>query len=283
MSYTFTINSPVTDTPAGLFAAAGFTDIECREGLDLTAPWPDGVTHFYRPKISCRAIEVTSAPNEFEVRIMAHSSPEDLDLALGLIAAAARNAGAVIESEDGDTVTADEFRRRFDDAWVSNLVRSPFGMFHMILNQGGSMTVHGAIRPMELGPALLDELGFGRDDDFPTRFFEAFRRLQWLDLDAYFAASVMAITPHGSTDQKTLCCIGAPDLAYLLNRVDLIGGQTSEGELIFVPWDRLSDAFGTRFHRLHENLVTIDPIPAAAWPDVAQQMQSVSVTPVEIR
>lgn len=277
MSYTFTIAAPVTDTPAQLFAAAGFTDIVCREGIDLADAWPDGVTHFYQPGVSCRAIEFTSTPDEFEVRIMAHSSPEDVSLALGLIEAAARNAGVAIESEDGDTVTADEFRSRFDDAWVGNLVRSPFGMLNMIRNQGGTMTVHGAIRPMELGPAMLDELGFGRDDEFPARFFEAFRRLQWLDLDAYFEATVMAITPHGSTDQKTLCSIGAPDLAYLLNRVELIGAQTSDGELIFVPWDRLADAFGARFHRLHENLVTIDPIPAEDWPQVTQQMQSVSV------
>jgi len=277
MSYTFTIAAPVTDIPAELFAAAGLADVACREGIDLTAAWPDGVTHFYRPAVSCRAIEVMSAADEFEVRIMAHSSPEDFALALGLIEAAARNAGVAIESEDGDTVTADEFRSRFDEAWVGDLVRSPFGMFNMIRNQGGSMTVHGAIRPMELGPAMLDELGFGQDDDFSTRFFEAFRRLQWLDLNAYFEATVMAITPQGSTDQKTLCSIGAPDLAYLLNRVDLIGAQTTDGELIFVPWESFGDAFGDQFHRLHENLVTIDPIPVADWPDVAQQMQSVSI------
>lgn len=279
MSYTFTITGAVTGTPAQLFSEAGLLGIACREDIDLTFPWPHGVTHFYRTGVSCRAIEVTSTATEFEVRIMAHSSPEDFAVALGLIEAAARSAHASIQSEDGDTVLADEFRTRFDDAWVEHMVRSPFGMLHMISSQGATVTVHGAIRPMDLGPKMLDELGFARDDDgFPERFFEAFHRLQWLDFAAFFEASVMAITPRGSTDQKTLCSIGAPDLAYLLNRVDLIGAQTSDGDLIFVPWDSLADAFGTRLHRLHENLVTIDPIPAADWPDVAQEMKSVSVT-----
>ena len=279
MSYSFTIASPVTATPEELFTEAGFPDVACRQDVDAASVWPHGVAHFYRPGVSCRAVEVTSDADEFDVRIMAHSSPDDFELALGLIEAAARQTGASIHSEDGDTVDADAFRSRFDDAWISELVQSPFGMFNMIRNQGATATVHGAARPFELGPAMLDELGFGQDiDEFQRRFFEAFRRLQWMNLDDYFEASVLAITPNGTSEQKTFSSIGAPGLAYLLNRVELIGAQTSDGKLIFVPWDRLPEALGERFHRLHENLVTIDAIPAADWPDVAEQLQRVSVS-----
>ncbi len=278
MSYSFTISGRVDSTPQSLFSEAGFEDVVCREEIDLMEPWPDGVLHFLRPQISCRVIEIASSDQEFDVRIMAYSSRDDYELALGLVEAAALSRAAVIHSEDGDEVRPNEFRSQFNDAWAQDMVQSAFGMFNMVRNQGGAATIPGATREFTIGPNLLDEFGFGGDpEEFATHFFAAFRNQQWINLEEYFQASVMAITPQGSTEQQTLSTIGAPGLKYLLQRGDLVGAEC-DGELVFVPWDRLGEALGERFQRLDENLVTIDAVSAADWPSVAAQMKSVSVS-----
>jgi len=277
MSYTFSIHTTELPPAADLFERAGFPGVLCQEEVDLTQSLPEGTFHFYRKGISCRTVEVTREGESFEVRLMAHSSRDDYALGLGLVEAVARERKATIHSEDGEEFGADELADQHGAEWIDEMIRSAFGMFNMVLNQGGTAQINGAVRPLTVGPDLLAELGFqSGPEEFASRFFAKFRSLQWMDLDDCFQASVMVVTPQDSSEQRRVSSVGAPGLRYLLQKVDFITVQP-DGELLFVPWDRLAEAFGDRFQRLDENLVIVEPISAAEWASMTEQLQTVAV------
>lgn len=280
MSYTFTIGNIPHSTHAESFKTAGLPEIGCREEIDLNDHWTNGVFHFYCPGLSCRTIEVTVSDDDFEVRIMAHSSRDDYQMGLNLVHAVASEGGSQIHSEDGDVVSPAEFLSKFNDDWISEMMQHANGTFNMIARQGGTATVNGAIRPFAVGEVMMRKLGFAEDPiGFPKRFFEAMHHAQWFDLSDCFEASVVTVTPKGSGNQRTLSSIGAPGLKYLIGKVDFIAAMF-DGEMIFVPWSQAPSAFGDRLTHVHEELVTIEPIEQSDWPLVTAQLQRFA-TPLE--
>ena len=276
MSYSFTIGSSVAATPRTLFQAAGIKDAVCREVVDLDAKWPEGVLHFYRPRVSCRVIEVSRSHCDFAVRIMSHSSPTDYQFGMGLVEATARHTCCTIRSDDGDVIDANEFRLQFDEAWIMSMTASAFDKFKMAMNQGGTSTIHGANRTFTIGPELLSEFGFDEDrEQFSVRFFDRFHRLQWIDLNDCFKARVMAVSFEGLSEQQRISPVGVQGLKYLLQKVDFVTAQ-AKGDLVFVPWHQLPSVFMGKFQRLDENLATIDAISKDEWPAVADRMRSCS-------
>ncbi|MCA8988997.1 MAG: hypothetical protein KDA78_15235 [Planctomycetaceae bacterium] len=273
MSYSFTIDCLPESTPRQTFAQAGFADVECRESDAMDANWQEGLYHFYRPDHSCRVIEVSTSEDTFNVRLMAFSSADDYRLGLNLVEAVSSQSQCVVHSEDGEDLELEEFRQKHGEQWIEHMVRSPLGMLNGILRQGGTMTINGVRRPYVVGVDTLKELQQQADpDQFSARFYESLRQLQWLNTSSGFEASVMKLTLKDSDVTRLISSIGAPGLRYFISKVDYVAAHHNK-DLLFIPWDMLSDALGDRFHRLHEELISIDPIEEDEWPASIEQIQ----------
>lgn len=80
----------------------------------VTAP---GTWHPYRDRISTRKLTVCWSGGELEVTLPAASAPEDLDLALTILRAAADHAGAEVATLYGP-LAPDRLHDMFDEQWA---------------------------------------------------------------------------------------------------------------------------------------------------------------------
>jgi len=176
---------------------------------------------------------------------MALSSHNDYRLGLNLVHAIASEDYSQIRSEEGDVLSTAEFLSQFDDNWVCKMMQSAEAMFKMIARNGGTVIVHGAMRPFTLGRLMLQKLCFIEDPmNFSERFFIAMRHSQW-DLSACYEASAITLKRKDSTTRRTTSIFGASGLTYLIAKVDFLAIQI-DGEMIFIPWSQAANAFGSR-------------------------------------
>jgi hypothetical protein len=204
VSFTFTITANAPPNAEAVLAVVAALDLGCEEisrerpegSADpvplLSGPWPDSVLHFYRTGVSTRSVEVGYDANQeggaFTVRIMTLSSPEDYDLALRFVAAAAGVLGVDVTAEDGeDSLPANELRGRYGAHWVARMNRSGASAIAAIIGeQNGPVTLSGPQRPTHIGPNMLASVRASYPGDSLAAGLHALmRRVQWVD-EGYF-------------------------------------------------------------------------------------------------
>ncbi len=133
----------------------------------MPADWAeDGFVHPYVPGISTRGIEIgpEGGPENrvFTVRVPSCAAPEDLAMAVRLVAGLAKAAGATIGTEHAGHLDADAFSATFDAAWIARAVEADFARLREIA-AAHAVTMQGPTRSVTIGPATLARVGAGSE------------------------------------------------------------------------------------------------------------------------
>ena len=240
--------------------------------------WPAGYTHFYMDDLSCRGVEVNFENGTFQVRILSASCPDDYELALKMAAAVAGLQGKEIEPEDGPAMRLSEFKRAYGDDWVHEHSRHTLGMVVELYNREKSpITLSGARRDLRAGSRFLTPL-LTDPESLAENFFKRFRRLQYIDKEDVFMASVLTLSSKENPDLVVNTAVlgeGAPTV--IPTEVDLVTVGSNKKEYAHVKLDDLIGALGGEIEWLSDDLFLTKQYSDAEFETLFQQFQSLAV------
>lgn len=190
--FTVAIGSPF---PAELLAPP-LDDLRWRGDAPTDSVVAPGTWYPYREGISTRALTVDWSDGVLEMTVRAASAPEDLDLALRILRAAAEYAGVDIETEYG-LLPPDRLSEFYDEMWaLHQLGRSVSMIAQLSRRDDGVITLPGPTRSIHLGPRTLPDLEQGDEITRGRRLLELMRRVLWPD-PRYEAAGVFEASGNG--------------------------------------------------------------------------------------
>lgn len=272
MSYSFYAPSPapnldvLTTWPGGLL---------CEE-IDVdgfSGPMQDGqILHVYQPGVTTRSVELAYERGAFQARVLTLACHEDYQLALHLTCEVARRAGSQVESEEGVQFAPEAVDAHYGPAWVDdhvcNLVRSTVAM----VQQHGTLMMSGANCTVTLDRPTLDRVLAGATEPHvqAERLFQLFRDVSFPD-DAWFKASVMAVTLKDASQSQVTLVVWGPGVQYQLPKADLLALVTDQQ--ILVPWDQLADLAGDRLTWVDGATARLLPFPERDWPALVERAQ----------
>ncbi|MGW0183544.1 hypothetical protein [Nocardia sp. NPDC003345] len=225
-----------------------------------------GTWYPYREGISTRRLTVGWADGELEVTLPAASAPEDLDLALRILCAAADHSDAEVDTEYGP-FGPDRLRDIFDDQWAFHqLGRSVSMVARLSEHSGGVISLPGPTRSVHLGPRTLPDLDRGDDD--PTRgrrLLELMRAVLWPD-PRYDPAGVFEASKG---DETFTFAVLLSERACLMPQVDRILIGDSDDHVIQIPRAAL-ELLPIECTRLDDGNHLVEFVPAEKWPEVVE-------------
>jgi hypothetical protein len=122
---------------------------------EVATPWPDRTfTHVHLPGLSTRGLELGPEGGVFTVRVLSNSAPEELAMAVRLVAGLARSEGCTIEQDGEGAMDADTFEARFDAAWIAKTVEQDFAAL-VAMAADRVVSLPGPVRDTTFGPATL--------------------------------------------------------------------------------------------------------------------------------
>jgi len=288
MSFSFYVPSPTLPRLGEVLEALPFADVRCceearseeEELFDRAAHWPDRHLHFYRDGLSTCAVEVYWEDGAFQVRVMAFAAPEEYELALEFAEFFARRSGTTVRPEDGDAMTVEELRRKYDPDWIAGQVASLFSMLPTIVRDSeGSCQVPGPVRLFHVGRRLLGELeAAGPPEELRERLLAKMREVQYVDPEEYFCASAMEVRPQGSDKTFSVAAFG-PEVRYLFPSVDYLAVIESGKGVFFIPYEALPEVAPGRWSWLDEHQTLVEPFEPDEWPALLERARRHEVEP----
>jgi hypothetical protein len=286
MSFSFYIDAPHAPDYQRVIDDLDSWDLHCSEEELEEGPWPAGTIHFYRDEVSTRGVEITHDENRFQVRILTLSSPEDYELALRFVRAAALELERPIEPEDYQAVTIEEMEARYDADWIRRTNQHGAMVIRQLVqeNDTGFVTLMGAKRPIYLGPRIVQEIEEAGDEDgFLDRLMERMREVQNVDGDSYFFANVMEAHHPQSPDRKFTFAVFGPTVSYLLPDAQYIALIVDPNEApIFIPSDKLPLILPEdSWNWLDERQMLIEVIDESLWDGIIRRARQFETRPLE--
>ncbi|MFD4402372.1 hypothetical protein ACFWPH_06360 [Nocardia sp. NPDC058499] len=222
-----------------------------------------GAWYPYREGISTRVLTVGWSDSALEVTLPAASAPEDLDLALRILRAAAHHAGGDVDTEYG-TLPPGDLTDVYNEEWaLHQLGRSVSMVAHLSERSGGVISLPGPTRDVKLGPRSLPELDHGDERTRGRRLLELMRRVLWPD-PRYDPAGVFEASKD---DEKFTFAVLLSERACLMPAVDRILVRDSADSVLQLPRAAL-DRLPIEHTRLDDGHDLVESTPAATWPEV---------------
>lgn len=222
-----------------------------------------GTWYPYRHGISTRVLTVAWFDGTLEVTLPAASAPEDLDLALRILRAAAHHAGGDIDTEYG-TLPPDELTDVYNEDWaLHQLGRSVSMVAKLSERSGGVISLPGPHRDVALGPWSLPGLDQGDERTRGRRLLELMRRVQWPD-PRYDPAGVFRASKD---DEKFTFAVLLSERACLLPAVDRILVRDGADTVLQLPRAALGK-LPIEHIRLDDGNDLVESIPEEGWPEV---------------
>ncbi len=294
MSFSFYLDLPKAPPLGELLEPIPY-DILCVEEdeIDPDDDWPEGYTHLYREGLSTCAVEIDREDNRFQVRIMAFCSPEDYELALTVVELLAKWGNVeTIEPEDGEPMSLKELKAQYGKEWIADQVKSLFSMLPAMVEKekDAALQVPGAVRPFWIGPRLMKELvDAGPEGTLPQRIIAAIRKVQYIDPEEYFCATVMEVSSKKNddkaddkTDDKSFTVTAwGPGVRYVFPNVDYLAViEDMEGEGHFlVPYEAVHEIAGDHCSWLDEKQTLVEPFDEDEWPELLARARKHEVDP----
>lgn len=267
MSHSFYISAIPNLRYADTIDGLGYPDLKFTDGVEAPADgaWPAGTQYLYRDGVSARPVEVTFENGRLQVRLFQASSLDDYRLGVDLAAAVAERHGVDVEPEDGEPMSAEAFRTAYGDAWIREHCGTMLAMLaQTYLGGAQGLRVAGTQRELEIGPRFMTPL-LKDPDTFGQRFFERFRRLQYIDReDVYTAARIRLGSPDGSREVM-LSTMGEGVPYVFAGKIEAVALQGPDGDSVEITLDALAEILGDDAHWLSENLLLTPPYTGAAW------------------
>lgn len=289
MSFSFYLDLP-NPPPMGELLEPIPYDILCveEEEIDPEDDWPEGYTHLFREGLSTCAVEINREETRYQVRIMAFCSPEDYELALAVVEQLALYGEvATITPEEGEPMPLGQLKKQYGKEWIAQQVKSLFGMLPAMVarEKDTALQVPGAVRPFWIGSRLMKELTeAGPAESLPQRIIAAIRKVQYLDPEEYFCASVMEVSSkegEGTEDESFTVTAWGPGVRYLFPVVDylaIIEDMEGEGHFL-VPYDAVHEIAGDHCSCLDEKQTLVEPFDEDEWPELLARARKHEVDP----
>lgn len=279
MSFSFSV---VTATPpplASIVDRIDVKDLRFEEGEEVAkgAAWPPMCVHLFRPGVSTRGIEVCHASGGVKVRLLACSAPEEHELAVRFVRAAAELAGSRVRPQDAGELAVEELDGRYGAEWAAHQVRAAALLMARLARERGLVTVRGPVRDFYLGERLLTELETGAEADpeeaFPERLLDAMRRTQYVDPERYYEASPIRVDSGGGLR----VAVWTPSrIGHLFTPVDyvfLMAREQDGGEMLVVPFGAVPEIAGDRCSFLDERQILVEPVSERDWTVLGQRAE----------
>jgi hypothetical protein len=231
--------------------------------------WPAGGLRLCRVGRSVRITEVDWQEGKVTVVIRALPSPDDCDLALRVVEAAARLAGATTVAADyfGD-IGVGELRRLHTADWMREQAADGARMLATLIREGrGPMSMPGPNRSCWVGARLLAEMeAAGPPETLSDRLLARMRQVQWNVPADFRDAGVFVSGGDGDgKDRKTHFAIWLPEENLVIPRVDFVALRVTEGEVVVVPFDAVAALAGSHGTLLDECQLLIRAMNDDDW------------------
>ena len=172
MSHSFYIAGVAEASLSETLKALPFEDLVV-ESKEYDGGWPD-IAHVFQDNVSVRAVETAMNGDTLQVRIMAHSSPDDFALAAAITDHIASKYGKQVEPEDNESMPVERWREEYGPEWQRELARTYMQMLVSGYSnpERGVMKIWGTRTEFHVGPRLMEPL-LADPDNFSTNFSTA--------------------------------------------------------------------------------------------------------------
>ena len=242
------------------------------EPTEYDGGWPD-IAHIYQDYVSVRAIETAMNGDTLQVRIMAHSSPDDFALAAAIIDHIASKYGKQVEPEDNESMPVERWREEYGPEWQRETGRTYMQMLVSGYKnpERGLMKMWGTRSEFQVGPRLMEPL-LADPDNFSTNFFDRMRRLNYLDKEDVFGPSLLAAGQEGTSKQAVFSVLGEDVVTALSSQATFVvlrhGGLGSsnddEGQTI-VTFEDFVEIAGDSLTWLGDGVALTPAYQGAEW------------------
>ena len=265
----------------------GLPDLRILGDEPADEAWPAQGLRLCRVRRSTRITEVGWQAGKVTITIRALPSPDDCDLGLRVVEAAARLAGAATIAADyfGD-IDISELRRLHTTDWMHEQAVSGTGILAKMIREGrGPMSMPGPNRSCWIGTRLLAELeAAGPPEALSDRVLETMRRVQW-DVPAGFRDAGVFVSDgegDGKADgegRKTTFAIWLPGENLVIPRVDYVALRVTEGEVLIVPFDAVAALAGAHGRPLDECQLLARAIGGDEWTALIARARPLAKSP----
>lgn len=236
MSFYFTIPTTQDLTPQQLLEVLPYPDV-C---IAVSAHYPldqvlQGGMKLYLPYRSTRGVSLERQEQQYEIGINVGASPDDLQLALTMVAQLAVLAEADILPEDReDPLPHTVFCQTYGNHWITQQALHGLTVIRgMIEDQQRTLILNGCVLPFHIGSEFLQHLVYDQPNEvtFAERLWNAIQRLQYIDLERE-DVSIPDLRQVGETVEDIWTCIAVtPNQTQLLIQADYIIFMLREGAI----------------------------------------------------
>jgi hypothetical protein len=271
MSFTFKIATRKTVSVMQVWTRVGCKDLRCLDNL-ADGPWPVGVSHWFRGRVSSRTTEIERTKNRYTVRIFSMGTLEDWQLGVAFAGAFAEAAGVRGRSEDVEpgepALTAEELRARHDETWAREWARSgPRVALYIAEKDKTEVSFGGVKRPIQIGARTLAAMKGEPDPE--AALLELHRNLQWLELGT--DGEILDVTnPAGVKGSISAL---SEDGTHLLPRAEYVAIAVDPDDLVIVPWSALCDLLGASARWWGDAWIQPPKFDADEWAALADRAQ----------
>jgi hypothetical protein len=270
VSYDFHVATAAAPSWRALRDAIALDDLRALPGDDAADGWPARGLRLCRAGRSVRTTEVDWLADQGKVKIVLRAlpSPDDCDLALRVVEAAARLAGAAtVEADYFGTIDGGELRKLHTSDWMHEQAESGTRILAEMIREGrGPISMPGPNRSCFIGTRLLAELeAAGPRETLSERVLATMRRVQW-DLPPGFRdAGVFESGKDEALGREVRFAVWLPDENLVIPRVDYVALRVTRGEVTMVPFAAMPELAGPHGTLLDECQLLVRAMSADAW------------------
>lgn len=212
-----------------------------------------GIYRFHREGVSTRFTEVTVAEASVKVRLFSMASPEDVAVAMRIVAEIAALGGlAKADAEMMGVVPIADIVAYHDLVWADHQAQSGLRVLRSMIEDGrGPMEISGPRRGYFVGPRVLAELDAGGPPETAhVRIQSAIRHAQWLPVRT---AGTFASQREDGTETKLAVWLGEevvfPAVPYAAVSVEHEGGAR---DVVLIDSSHVPGLAGDRWSYIDE-------------------------------
>ena len=241
------------------------------EPTEYDGDWPD-IAHIYQDNVSVRAIETAMNGGTLQVRIMAHSSPDDFALAAAITDHVASKYGKQVQPEDNESMPVERWREAYGPEWQRETARTYLQMLVSGYKDPGRglMKMWGTRSEFHVGPRLMEPL-LADPENFSENFFDRVRRLNYLDKEDVFGPSLLAAGQEGTSKQAVFSVLGENVMTALSSQATFVvlrhggfGSTDDDGQTV-VTFDDSAEIAGDSLTWLGDGVALTPNYLGAQW------------------
>jgi hypothetical protein len=268
----YELHVAATAAPAwpALRQAIARDDLRALPRDDAADGWPARGLRLCRVGRSVRITEVDwlASDGKLKVVLRALPSPDDCDLALRVVEAAARLAGAnTVEADYFGTIEVGELRKLHTADWMHEQAESGTRILADLIREGrGPMSMPGPNRSCFIGTRLLAELeAAGPPATLSERVLATMRRVQWEVPAEFRDAGVFESGKDEALGREVRFAVWLPDENLVIPRVDYVALRVTKGEVMLVPFAAMPELAGRHGTLLDECQLLVRAMSSEDW------------------